>query len=243
MKGVQLCARFSIATNRLRYCGPEAADRSLYRSIVDGADLDASADALLKFEALEPYLGAIADKHGLDPLDFEVVEAYWIGNRLLEGFTREDFRGILDGFRKRGLPRKAAERLEAHLPENPLPHHAFHVTFVGVGAVTGKVATTVENMEKCRPAWARVTRVDGGALEVEKPSLTIDGGIRLGPAGPARYEFDPRILPGVKAGDTVGLHWGWPALVLEPDQATRLAAYTVRALTDSSTALAGLGVL
>lgn len=243
MKGVQLCARFSIATNRLKYCGPEAADRSLYRSIVEGTDLDASANALLQFEALEPYLSAIARKHGRDPLDYGVVEAYWIGNEFLEDFTREDFRRILDAFRKRGLPRKAAERLEAHLPPHPLPHHAFHVTFVGVGAVSGKVATTLENMEKCRPSWGRVVRIEGGKLEIEKPSLTLDDGLRIGPPGRATYEGDPRILPGLKAGDVVALHWGWPALVLEPAQVARLEEYTRRALADSNRALGALGLL
>jgi len=124
MQGVQLAARFSIATNRLKYCGPADAEPALYRTIVEGKDLEASRKALLRFEALEPYLAAIAAKHGLDPLDRDVVEAYWIGNELLEAFTREDFRLLLEHLSRRGLPRFMADRLTEHLPERPIPDEA-----------------------------------------------------------------------------------------------------------------------
>src|SRR3989304_5557246 len=84
MNGVQLCARFSLATTRLRYCGPEDADSILYQTVVKATDTGAARTALEKFEALLPYLEAIARKHGLDPFDRDVVEAYWVGNELLE---------------------------------------------------------------------------------------------------------------------------------------------------------------
>ncbi len=244
MKGVQLCARFSIATNRLNYCGPADAEPALYRSIVEGEDLEASAKALRKFEALEPYLQAIAEKHELDLFDHDVVEAYWIGNDLLEAFTRDDFRTILDVLQRRGLSRPIAARLAAHLPEHPIPHHAFHVTFVGVGAVTGKVATTLENMEMCRPSWGRVVRVDAKTAVVEKPSLTLDGGkLGLGTAREAAYDFDPRFLPGLEEGDWVALHWGWPTMVLSPTQLARLREYTMSSLDQAALAHASLGIL
>ena len=95
MNGIQLGARFSLATNRLRYCGPADAEAHFLRTISEGTDSEATADALSQFEALSPYLRAIAAKHGRDPFDFDVVEAYWIGNDLLDSFTREDFRAIL----------------------------------------------------------------------------------------------------------------------------------------------------
>jgi hypothetical protein len=238
MKGVQLAARFSIATNRLKFCGPADAEPSLYRTIVEGRDLAASSEALLRFEALEPYLLAIGAKHGYEPLDHDVVEAYWIGNRLLDAFTRDDFRQILVALSERGLPRAVAERLAARVPEHPIPHHAFHVTFVGVGAVTGHVETTVPNMESCRPAWARVSRVSKDSLVVEKPSLAMDDGrLLLGPSTLHTVKYDPRILRRVKAGDHVALHWGWPALVLSSAQLEWVKEYTARSLEAANEAL------
>ncbi len=241
MKGVQLAARFSIATNRLKYCGPADAEPALFRTIVKGKDLPDSREALLRFEALEPYLTAIAAKHGRDPLDHDVVEAYWIGNELLDDFTREDFRGVLDTLAQRGLPRKMADAFAAHLPERPLPHHVFHVAYVGVGNVTGHVKTTLPNMEACRPAWARVLRVSGTELEVEKPILAYDG-VRLQVGAPIREKvaYDRLVLPDVKEGDHVALHWNWPAVVLSARQLDHLKHYTERSLASANEALAEL---
>lgn len=231
MDGVSLAARFSLQTNRLKYCGPADAPPLLYRAIVDGTGLPEAGKALLEFEALEPYLSAIARKHGRSPLDREVVEAYWLGNRLLDDFTRQDFRGILDAFARRGLPRATVDRLSSRLPENPIPHHAFHVTFIGVGVVTGRVPTTLENIERCRPSWGRVLRVEDRLLSLARPGLVLeDGRPRLGPATDVTVEYDPAVLPGVGPGDSVALHWGWPAKVLEEDELANLEKYTRIAL-------------
>ena len=244
MQGVQLAARFSIATNRLKYCGPADAEPALFRTIVQGKELESSRTALLRFEALEPYLTAIAAKHGLDPLDHDVVEAYWIGNELLDDFTREDFRGILDTLAHRGLPRSMADAFAAHLPEHPLPHHVFHVSFVGVGNVTGHVKTTLPNMEACRPAWARVLRVTKENLEVEKPALVYERArLRIGAPVRETLAYDPRVLPRVKKGDHVALHWNWPTLRLTDAQLTNLKGYTDRSLEAANEALAELRAL
>jgi len=241
MQGVQLAARFSIATNRLKYCGPADAEPALFGTIVDGTDLAASRSALLRFEALEPYLTAIAGKHGLDPLDHDVVEAYWIGNELLDDFTRDDFRGILATLSRRGLPRTMADAFSAHLPENPLPHHVFHVSYVGVGNVTGHVKTTLPNMEACRPAWARVLKVSKAALEIEKPPLEyVRGRLQIGTPVRETVAYDSRVLPGLTKGDHVALHWNWPAVALTAGQLANLKEYTERSLSAASDALADL---
>lgn len=231
MDGTALAARFSLPTSRLRYCGPGEAPSLLYRTIVDGAGLREAGRALLRFEALGPYLTAIARKHGRSPLDRDVVEAYWLGNGLLDGFTREDFHGILEGFVERGLPRAIANRLSSRLPDHPIPHHAFHVAFVGVGVVTGHVRTTLENIERCRPSWGRVLEVGDGVLSLARPGLVMEGNRpRLGPASDAVARYDPAILRGVTPGDHVAVHWGWAVKVLESRELANLEKYTHIAL-------------
>lgn len=243
MNGVQFCARFSLATNRLHYCGPSEVDRLLYRTIVDGTDVEASRAALMQFEALGPYLRAIGAKHGREPLDYEVAEAYWIGNDLLEGFTRDEFGAILEAFSRRGLPRPTIDRLATGLPENPHPYHVFHVTYVGVGSVSGKVPTTVETMDLCRPSWGRVLEIRGNHILVEKPTLLRDeSGLALGPAQTESYEFDSRVLPNLAVGDSVAFHWGWPAVRLTPTQLDRLRDYTKRSLNAANASLRALGL-
>jgi hypothetical protein len=244
MDGVALGARFSIATNRLQYCGAADAAPALYRAIVAGRDDGGGARALTSFEALMPYLELIARKHDRSPFDAEVVEAYWIGNDLLEAFDRADFLRLLDALVQRGLPRSLAAPLREHLPRAPLPHHAFHVSYVGVGNVTGHVATTLANMELCRPAWARVTAVGPDRLLVEKPSLVLsDGQLSLGPIGPAEVTYDPTVLPGIEPGADVALHWRWAALALRPAQRRFLEEYSRRAFAAASEGLAGLPAL
>lgn len=244
MNGVQLGARFSIATNRLRFCGPDEAEPLLFRAIVEGRDIQAAGGALLKFEALEPYLTAIAEKNGRNPLDHEVAEAYWIGNELLDDFTRDDFRRILERLRRKGLPGPVARTLADHLPKRPIPHHMFHVAYVGVGSVTGHVETTLDNMDKCRPSWARVVRADGANLYVERPGLALEAGrLAIGLTRAHKFPFDPRILPGVHEGDWVAIHWDWPAMVLETEDLAHLQEYTRRSLDAANEALLALRVL
>jgi hypothetical protein len=239
MDGVELGARFSIATNRLQYCGPAEAEPLLYRAITSDAGHAEAARALAGFEALMPYLEAIAAKDGRDPLDLEVVEAYWIGNSLLDAFTPDDFRSLLEALTRRGLPRSIARRLGERLPPHPLPHHLFHVAFVGVGAVTGHVPTTLANMEACRPAWAEVTGVTDALLRVRGPTLALrNGSVEWGPDTDREFPYDPRVIPDARPGDAIALHWGWPALRLTSAQRAAVEEYSRRSLDQANAASA-----
>jgi uncharacterized protein DUF6390 len=242
--GVALCARFSIATNRLQYCGPRDAEPALYRAITEHTELDRARDALRRFEALNPYLEAIAEKHRLDPFDARVVEAYWVGNDLLDAFDRADFPPLLDRLVRRGLPRSTADRLLKWLPDRAIPHHVFHVAFVGVGEVTGHVETTLANIEACRPAAARVTAVDGRTIRLRGPVLGVaDGRLTLERETERALPFDPAILPGVSAGDPVAIHWSHPALVLSSTQVASLEKYTRWSIDAANEALPKLRAL
>jgi Family of unknown function (DUF6390) len=238
MNGVQLGARFSIATNRLQYCGPAEAAPLLYRAITSESGRVEAAQALSGFEALMPYLEFIAARHDRGPFDLEVVEAYWIGNELLDAFDRVDFVRLLEALTQRGLPRSIARRLADHLPSRPLPHHLFHVAFVGVGTVTGHVPTTLANMESCRPAWAEVLGASDGLLRVRGPTLAVQGEtIVWGPPTDRELRYDPKVIPDPQPGDPVAIHWSWPALRLSPEQRRALEKYSQRSLDQANEVL------
>jgi len=244
MDGVALGARFSIATNRLAYCGPADAESALYEAIVTGTGSPRAREALSRFEALMPYLEAIGAANGKDPFDPAVVEAYWIGNDLLRAVDRPRFLGLLEALTRRGLPASIARRLAAHLPAEPPAHHVFHVAFVGVGAVTGHVPTTLPNIEACRPAAATVVAVGANELTVEGPSVRADGpGLALDGRHRRTVRYDPRVLPGVRAGERVALHWSWPALALDERRGQQLDRWTARSLAVANEALPRLGVV
>ena len=233
--GVPLGARFSLATNRLNFCGPSDAEPRLYRAAARGDGLEAAADSLSRFEALYPYLEAIGRRHGLEPFDAQVVEAYWVGNALLDPFGRPEFDAILSALTARGLPAFVADELRERLPPRPLPHHAFHVAFVGVGAVTGHVPTNLENMERCRPSWGTVVGVEPDRVRLRGPALASTGrSLELGPALERTVRYEPELIPRLAPGETVAAHWGWAAARLAPDQARALARYTERSLEQAN---------
>jgi hypothetical protein len=226
------------------YCGPDDAVQLLKRAITDATGLPETREALTRFEALMPYLRAIGRKHGLDPFDYRVVEAYWIGNDLLDGFPRAEFRRILEELTRHGLPKTVAARLEERLPDAPVPHHAFHVAFVGVGQVTGRVPTTLTNIDRCRPSWGRVVQVDRGTAVAVRPRLAIEGNtLRWDDPERVVFEAEPGALPDLKTGDWVAFHWNAPALILAADQRARLEEYTVRSFEAARDALGIQGVL
>jgi hypothetical protein len=229
--GVRLCAQFSLATSELEYCGPPGASALLRRALLSGEGIREASAALLRFEALEPYLSALALKHRREPLDYSVVEAYWIGNELLEGFTRADFAHILSDLARRGLPKGLAQKLAARLPESPIPHHAFHVFFVGVGRVTGKVATTLRNMDNCRPSWGLVTRRRPGMALVERQPLEDRGGnLALGEPVEVEVAVDAALEREVHVGEYLAIHWGQAASPLPWDRRAHLELYTLKAI-------------
>jgi hypothetical protein len=237
MNGVQLGARFSIATNRLQYCGPAEAAPLLYRAITSESGHPEAARALQGFEALMPYLELIGTKHGRDPLEREVVEAYWIGNSLLDTFDRDDFLRLLEALILRGLPRSIANRLGETLPAHPLPHHLFHVAFVGVGNVTGHVPTTLSNMEACRPGWAEVVEVHDAHLRLRGPLLALQGpNVGWSPPVERELRYDPRVILDPSPGDTVAVHWGWPALILTEAQRRAIEHYSRRSIDEANAA-------
>jgi len=235
MNGVALCSRFSLPTADRRFCGPATAPGSL-RDALRGKAARARQD-LRRFEALFPYLEVIAEETGKDPLDEEVIEAYWIGNSLLERDWRPGFLEILRRLEKRGLPRTIGERLAQSLPPRPLPYHTFHVLFVGVGAVTGHVPTTLRNMRECCIGWGRVARL-GERIEVDTMGLcrTPAG---VGVTGPRSCVLNRgEGLGDVAVGDVVASHWGEAVLRLTETQVRSVARFTATAVASANEAAA-----
>ncbi len=227
MDGAELAARFSYITNTLRFCGPEQASEQFLQYIKEKGNSEDVRDSVKKFEGLYPYLSAIAGKTNLDLLDFGVVEAYWIGNSLLDTFDKEDLAEIIDALTKRGLPASIGKSLIDGLPAGFVPHHSFNVMYVGVGKTTGSVETTTQNMDNCIINWGKVIEIRGSEIIVETQSLKSEGGIyRFTDQEHKTAVFLPELMPGLKKGDFVALHWGFAAMVLDEAQLANLKKYT-----------------
>ena len=127
-----------------------------------------------QFEGAWHYLEVIASAHGIDdPLDDRVVEAYWVGNDLVDSLDPEDllaqlrvrFRGQTSGSWT-----TAGRRARAH--------HSFHVfeVYPWVSLLGGRDDRVPMNvLEQCRIRTGEVLAVDGERVQVRSRPLTWDG--------------------------------------------------------------------
>ncbi|MFH1400287.1 MAG: DUF6390 family protein [Nanoarchaeota archaeon] len=231
MDGLDLAIRFSYIVNRLHFCGPHDAMDGFLRYATKHDNADEVRKSLMRFEGFFPYLSAIASKHGKDPFDHDVVEAYWIGNPLLDAFTKDDMRMIMSDLGRRGLPKSWVEDLSARMPDGAMPHHAFHVMYVGVGRTTGTVETTLQNMDNCRPSWGRAESVMRDSVVVDTQTLTIEKGIYSLRSDVKTAVYLPQLLTDVKIDDVVALHWGFAGMRLSKIQSQNLQKYSAAVIS------------
>lgn len=231
--GAQLFLRYAFRPNLLGYCGGED-HAALYQYGIEGR-VDAGLIELeSQFEGAYPYLQLIARGNRIaDPFDYRVVEAYWIGNELLE---RVDLGAIYRSVEERFKGRASAKEwrwLAGKAPAGARPHHSFHVleVFPRIGLMrSGAADHVIETMQQCLIRWGRVVSIDGAALVADVETLVMeDGKLRLG--GPQRQSVARSIdgqgfVDGAIPGDWVSVHWGWACDTLTDDQHRRLEGYT-----------------
>jgi hypothetical protein len=218
--------------NRLGYCGGRD-ERGLFESCVANQPAPELGDWAGTFEGAYPYLALIAGANSLpDPLDDRVVEAYWIGNELLDGVSMAPLYASL---RERFGPRLSPKTLALVLgkvPAGALPHHSFHV--IDICRRTGALAESLDVLDNCRISWGQVRGIADEHLEVlVRPLAFIDG--RLGLGEPELRRVTSAIdgqgfVPDACPGDWVSIHWGWVCDRLSPRQVENLRRYTLHHL-------------
>ncbi len=220
--------RYGFMPNHLRYCGGDD-NRTLFEYGVENV-VDSGVQAMLrKFTGALPYLQLIARTNGIaDPFDDRVVEAYWIGNELLDRVeVRQLYDALAERFGKQ-LQGRTRGWVLGKAPAGARPHHNFHV--FDVHSRVGELENTLETMDSCRTSWGKVLRVEGPELVVERPPLVLVAGkLAIGPPRTVRVvrQVDARgFAESAAPGDLVSLHWGWVCEVLTPRQQVNLSRYT-----------------
>ena len=236
VSGALLFSRYAYPPNQLGYCGPDDA-QSLLEYGASGT-VDAGLGTLARgFSGAWPYLELISRATGIpDPLDRRVVEAYWVGNPLLEKVDMTLFGdSLMDRFRPR--TGKNWKHLAEAIPEGAVPHHNFHVfgVYPWVGLLTHeKSEQPLHVLEKCRIRWGQVETVAGDEVTVRSQPLTWNG--RALSLGAARSETVAQGVAGVgfvhdlKPGEWVSLHWDWVCDRLTRRQLSALRYYSQQQL-------------
>ena len=150
------------------------------------------------------YFELIAKANNKEPFDAEVIEAYWIGNSLLENVPFKEIQKTILSFQKLGLPKSIAEKKAAGLPEEMLPHHSMHVLYVNF--ISQKVKPIVQNLSNCMVQWAKVTEANSNAISVKGFELVAElGELKLREKN--KTVQNPFALE-LKARDAITVHWG-----------------------------------
>lgn len=229
LAGTTRFIRYAFMPNRLRYCGGDD-NATLFQYGVERASDGGLTPLLRRFSGALPYLQLIARANAIpDPFDARVVEAYWLGNDLLDHVeVRQLYDHLAERFGKQ-LQGRTRELVLGKAPAGARPHHSFHV--LDVHSRAGELENSLETLEHCRVSWARVLRVEGAELAVERQSLTLRSG-KLVLDTPHEERIVRQVdghgfADGARAGDWVSVHWGWACEVLTPRQRTNLERYTL----------------
>lgn len=228
-------ARFAYPPNALGYCGP---DDSLalfeYGSagVVDGGLRSLSEE----FEGAWPYLELIASGPGFDPLSDEVVEAYWIGNALLDRVDVSSFGSSMrDRFQRRAGT--AWESVADALDAGGRPSHGFHVfcVYPWVGLMrSGLVQQPLHVLDRCRIRSGEVLELHGDEARVRtRPLVLNEDRLIIGPETVESVMWargGQGLSPEIQRGDSVALHWNWVCERLDEQTRLRLEMETAAVL-------------
>lgn len=229
-RGPDMFARYAYAPNALGFCGPP-----LGAALRDGSVEDVRR-AATTFTGAWPYLQVLAKMTGIsDPLDYRLVESYWLGGGIGAGLAPADFVDELLG----SIGPKARHywgHLTADLACEAAANHCFHVFGVYpwsrlLGRNGGRLDEhPLSVLDNCRITGGTVLSRDGGDVEVSCRRLRWDGhALHLSEPAPRRIEVwadGYSAVPDVAVGDEVAVHWGRLCGRLQPKQ--------IQALTDST---------
>lgn len=238
-RGVEMFARYAYAPNALGYCGPP-----LGATLRDCA-VDEVRTAATKFSGAWPYLRVLSALSGIaDPLDYRLVESYWLGGGVGAGLDPHEFFDAL-----LAIIGPQAGRYWSHLTSDlareAAGNHCFHV--FGVYPWTrflgrGMDEEPLRVLDSCRITWGTVVSRAGDSVELRCRRLVWDGRA-LTLSEPSTLPLEVwadgySAVPDVAVGDEVAVHWGRLCGRLSPEQVCALADSTERQLRVTSQRLA-----
>ena len=228
MNGARLAAKFAFGPNCLDYCGSRKDSEKIFDYACGGKGSETGMQKIFsRFRGMGPYLELIAAENGRKKFDYEVAEAYWLGNELLESVSRKAWREmILSEFaRGGGLSTAQAKAYAERVKGKVLPHHSFHV--MTVFTLGGMLEHTIPNIDSCRVPWGKIIEEKENSFVVEyRPIVSGKGGLEFGE--PAEREVLNSIpgksgkLVSASEDESVAFHWRFACKALDEREAKNL---------------------
>jgi hypothetical protein len=233
--GPEMFARYAYAPNQLGYCGPRNSSR-----LLNGAR-DEIEVAARQFTGAWPYLQVLSRMTGIaDPLDYRLVESYWLGGGMGARLGSRAFTAELLAV----IGPQAGHywtHLTADLADEAAPNHCFHVfgvypwsRLLGKGMDEHPLAV----LDSCRIAWGTVVSTDDDSVVVSCQRLTWDGAALSLSAALTRTVDRDGISPALAPGELVAVHWNRVCGRLNTEQVQALADSAHRQLYATNRRLA-----
>lgn len=238
--GLLTCARYAFMPNKLEYCGGDG-NYLLFDYCRNFHTDKALEENIEKFETLYPYLKLIAHSNRIeDVFDPMVVEAYWIGNELLNNVTMANlyWHWVEAHKLKKKTGKKAFDCLVAKIPKGARPHHSFHVFNMPKRTGHFNVIHSIETMDKCRIGWGKIKKIDKknnnfnkfeSLTIIYKPLIFEDNILKLSNWKERKvyWKYDgSSFLKELNKGDWVSIHWDWVCEKLSLRQIKNLEIHT-----------------
>lgn len=227
---LEFACRYSLITNRLDYCGKSNAFLAFQDFIENPSEkkIPEIKGLLDSFYGEKSYVELIAALAGKNRFDSEVLEAYWIGNELLEKVPHNEIQNTILSLQKFGLPKKIALEKASALPFSMLPHHSLHVLHVNF--ITPKLKPLLQNLSNCLIQWAEVKKLneEKGKIEVKGIELKNLNNKFVLEAKIKSIENPFSLLPEKKS--FVSVHWNNAIQVLSETQLKNLKKFTLQNL-------------
>lgn len=196
-----------------------------------------TVEILTQFSTLYPYLMLIASENNIkNPFDTKVVEAYWLGNRLLQSISKKIFaRHLKDKINLKGMLKIGElNHILEKLDKGALPHHAFHVMNIYRRTGHPDIPHTVETMDACIINWGRVEKVFKEKFIICTQSLAEENNKLVLKKNTKRrivfQGYKDMVGEKVKEGDYISYHWGMYCQKLTRIQLRNLIYYTSLAM-------------
>lgn len=248
MSGIDLLLKYSYSPNLSGFCGPRnAAIIQDARLSGDGPSVTGIDDALQSFTGAVPYYELIARSNQIrDPFDARVIEAYWIGNDLLNNVEVATlFDHLRDRFKTR-VGKKTLDLIAGQSVKGARPHHSFHVfdAFSKTGGFDrlGLSDLALNRIDECRIGWGDFkgyTDESKKQIIIEyEPIIKKELGLRREDRGKLIFgqlvqkildnQIDGIVLfSDLQENDLLTFHWSRISDVITKVQATRLRAWTL----------------
>ncbi len=222
--------------NKLRYCGGDQYEKLLTYGAADEND-PLLADWLKEFETLYPYLQFIATENKiLNPFEQSVVEAYWLGNNLLNKIEKNKFYlHLAENLKlKKRLPPQQFERLLTRLNALCIPHHNFHVINLWLMNRDLPPEISISTMDNCRINSGKITKIENDTISIETEQL-IYSNKKMALSKPLIKKINYSIsnhqfIHSPQINDIISFHWNFACDKITPEQAKHLKYFTQLAI-------------